>query len=203
MKLAEGARNKSNATSGVGRAVVAYGVAAIVLAGAGFGAYSYFGRLNTAVSVSRLQEKPVSVVRVKTPGEIPFPGPGSKAIQQASNAKSLDVAKRPATPSTRMSPQDWRDLDQALAEEVKRCWKYPDTDNSTSYTPKFKVEFAPDGSVARAPVVLNAEENPAAKAIAASASKAMSSCLKVAMPPRLHANYDEWKVRVIDFNGAT
>jgi hypothetical protein len=114
---------------------------------------------------------------------------------------AVEKPKEPVPP--RMTAAAWRDLDEALARQIKRCWTYPKAKTIAPYAPKMKVVFARDGSLSGAPVLLNGSDDPAAKAIAASARAAMSKCKSLAVPQRFQAHYDEWKVRVIHFDVAT
>jgi colicin import membrane protein len=112
------------------------------------------------------------------------------------------AARPKEPPPAKMSPAAWRELDQALASQIKRCWTYPKTKTIAAYAPKMKVSFARDGSLSGHPVLLNVSADPAAKKIAASATAAMSKCKALAVPQRFQAFYDEWKVRVIHFDVA-
>jgi hypothetical protein len=99
----------------------------------------------------------------------------------------------------KMSVAAWRDLDRALVEQIKHCWTPPDTDNSTTYTPKMRIDFSPDGGLSHSPVILNPGTDPASKAVASSATKAVAQCKSLAVPARFQPYYAEWKTRVVHF----
>ena len=183
----------------MGRAVAAYGVGALILAGGGYAAYFSVGGPGKSAATPATADKPARIAALVPPREAPASVSAPKGALHDPAPKSPDAARKPAT-SARMSAAEWRELDQVLAGEIKRCWTYPDTDNSTAYSPKLKIAFAPDGSMAGAPVLLNPGNDPAAKAVAESATKAMAKCSRFAGPARFHDHYDEWKVRVIHFD---
>jgi hypothetical protein len=106
-------------------------------------------------------------------------------------------------PAVKMTSAAWRELDQALASQVKRCWTYPKAKTIATYAPKMKVVFGRDGALSGTPVLINSSTDPAAKVIAESAKTAMGKCKTLAIPARFQAFYDEWKVRVIHFDVVT
>ena len=207
-KLHSRKKRKSPAFSGPRRVVVA-SVLAIALAGGAYVIWPRVGHPVTSAVRSAPGVQTNQTTRAAATRAVPRPETADRAarpsIPGANVQDAMPPTKRDATakvtPTARkMSPDAWRELDRNLVEQVKRCWTYPDTDNSTNYAPKVKVEFSRDGTISGTPLLLNPGSDPAARWVADKAMKAMSECSNLSVPLRFQAYYGEWKTRVIHFD---
>lgn len=128
--------------------------------------------------------------------------------RQAAGAQSAwatkDTEQQPLNPikpaSVKMSPEQWESLDELFVRELKQCWTRPSHTGPKGYIPKIKVEFGPNGTLLGQPTLINAAGDPASKAQAANAMKAVMDCKQLNVPAIFAPFYDEWRTRVIYFD---
>ena len=94
-----------------------------------------------------------------------------------------------------MSAAEWRTLDTALSDQLRRCWPQADA-RGGGYVPVIKVEFDATGALARKPELIGArtaQEIAAGQALA----NAVARCGPMPVPADLRAFHAQWKVRTI------
>jgi colicin import membrane protein len=122
--------------------------------------------------------------------------------QTASTAKEINrvAALGAATASAaKMSPSLMGQLDEYMIDQYKRCWNPVGVDTGR-YMPKISVRYNVDGSLASEPRLLNPTADPAARALADSALRAIHVCNPLNIPARFQPFYEEWKDRTLSFN---
>jgi colicin import membrane protein len=119
------------------------------------------------------------------------------AGREVSHAASLGA---PSGHAAKMSPSMADALDGYLRERYKQCWNYLSFSEAPRYVPKVRVSFRPDGSLAAAPVLINAPADPTARALADSALRAVRSCDPMKIPAQFAPYYDQWKDSTVAFN---
>jgi colicin import membrane protein len=122
--------------------------------------------------------------------------------QTASTARDLNrVASLGAANANaaKMSPSLMGELDEYMIDQYKRCWNPVGVDTGR-YMPKISVRYNLDGSLASEPRLLNPTADPAARALADSALRAIHICNPLNIPARFQPFYQEWKDRTLSFN---
>ncbi len=164
------------------RAGLPYGLLGIGALAMGILVLTVFLRQQPGAPVTTVTEAPTSPTEHATKAD----------NQPASNAGKAAAAK--------MSPAQWETLDELLVSQFKRCWTYKSRRSSKQYIPKIRVFFEPNGSLQANPALINTPDDPAAKALAASALDAVTRCKQVNIPATFGPFYDEWKTRIIYFD---
>jgi hypothetical protein len=92
-------------------------------------------------------------------------------------------------------------LDAWLTESYLNCWTPPPgMPEGDTYVAQIKVIFNPDGSLSGRPVLLNPPTDPAWRAHAESAMRAVRKCDPLKVPAQYAPYFDEWKVETIHFD---
>ena len=92
-------------------------------------------------------------------------------------------------------------LDAWLTESYLNCWSPPPVmPEGDVYVAEIKVVFNPDGSLSTRPVLLNPPTDPAWRAHAESAMRAVKKCDPLHVPPQYAPYFEEWKVETIHFD---
>ena len=92
-------------------------------------------------------------------------------------------------------------LDAWLTESYLNCWTPPPTmPEGDIYVAEIKVVFNADGSLSARPVLLNPPTDPAWRAHAESAMRAVKKCDPLHVPPQYAPFFDQWKVETIHFD---
>ncbi len=94
--------------------------------------------------------------------------------------------------AARLSPSLLGELNAYLIGQFERCWNYSGID-AGSYTPLINIRLNIDGSLAAEPRLKNPSADPASRALAESALRAVHNCSPVSMPARFMPLYDKWK----------
>jgi hypothetical protein len=145
----------------------------------------------------------------------PQPKP-ARAYDPSAIAKLIGQTKPPATATApgatapqglphhdapRMSMSLASALDAWLTESYLNCWTPPPTmPDGDVYVAQIKVVFNPDGSLSTRPVLLNPPADPAWRAHAESAMRAVKKCDPLHVPPQYAPYFDEWKIETIHFD---
>ena len=130
----------------------------------------------------------------------PKPSPASGAAS-ASNAPAATPQGLPHHDAPKMSVSLASALDAWLTESYLNCWTPPPTmPDGDVYVAEIKVIFKPDGSLSARPVLLNPPDDPAWKAHAESAMRAVRKCDPLRVPPQYAPFFDEWKIETIHFD---
>ncbi len=149
---------------------------------------------------SEAQPKPARVFDpnaiAKLIGE-PKPSTTSTAAHEG-NATPLGL---PHHDAPRMSLSLASALDAWLTESYLNCWSPPPVmPEGDVYVAEIKVVFNPDGSLSTRPVLLNPPTDPAWRAHAESAMRAVKKCDPLHVPPQYAPYFEEWKVETIHFD---
>ncbi len=92
-------------------------------------------------------------------------------------------------------------LDAWLTESYLNCWTPPPAmPDGDTYVAQIKVIFNPDGSLSARPVLLNPPTDPAWRAHAESAMRAVKKCDPLKVPAQYAPFFDQWKVETIHFD---
>lgn len=92
-------------------------------------------------------------------------------------------------------------LDAWLTENYLSCWTPPPTmPDGDVYVAEIKVVFNADGSLSTRPVLLNPPTDPAWRAHAESAMRAVRRCDPLRVPPEYAPFFEEWKIETIHFD---
>ena len=92
-------------------------------------------------------------------------------------------------------------LDAWLTESYLNCWTPPPAmPEGDTYVAQIKVIFNPDGSLSGRPVLLNPPTDPAWRAHAESAMRAVRKCDPLKVPAQYAPYFDQWKVETIHFD---
>jgi hypothetical protein len=92
-------------------------------------------------------------------------------------------------------------LDAWLTESYLNCWTPPPgMPEGDTYVAQIKVVFNPDGSLSGRPVLLNPPTDPAWRAHAESAMRAVRKCDPLKVPAQYAPYFDQWKVETIHFD---
>jgi colicin import membrane protein len=100
--------------------------------------------------------------------------------------------------AARLSPSLIGELNAYLIEQYKRCWNYSGID-AGDYAPHINVRVNMDGSLAAEPRLKNPSSDPASRALAESALRAVRTCSPLDMPARFQPLYDKWKDMTYEF----
>jgi hypothetical protein len=119
----------------------------------------------------------------------------------ASNTGNPTPQGLPHHDAPRMSVSMASALDAWLTESYLNCWTPPPVmPEGDVYVAQIKVVFNPDGSLSARPVLLNPPTDPAWRAHAESAMRAVRKCDPLHVPPQYAPFFDEWKVETIHFD---
>ena len=127
--------------------------------------------------------------------------PKPSTTSTASNAGTAAPQGLPHHDAPRMSLSMASALDAWLTESYLSCWTPPPTmPEGDVYVAQIKVVFNPDGSLSARPVLLNPPTDPAWRAHAESAMRAVKKCDPLHVPPQYAPYFDEWKIETIHFD---
>ena len=92
-------------------------------------------------------------------------------------------------------------LDAWFTEAYLACWSPPPTTpEGERYIADVRVIFNPDGSLSGQPVLLNPPRDPAWRAHAESAVRAVLKCNPLKLPPQYAPYFEQWKSKTIHFD---
>ena len=141
------------------------------------------------------------------PQRVYDPNAIAKLIGQPKPAATTQGAPAP-TPqglphhdAPRMSMSMSAALDAWLTESYLNCWSPPPAmPEGDVYVAQIKVVFSADGSLSARPVLLNPPTDPAWRAHAESAMRAVRKCDPLHVPPQYMPYFEQWKVETIHFD---
>ncbi len=150
---------------------------------------------------SEPQPKPARVYDPNAIAKIigqPKPQSAATASNGAGSATPLGL---PHHDAPRMSVSMASALDAWLTESYLNCWTPPPVmPDGDIYVAQIKVVFNPDGSLSARPVLLNPPNDPAWRAHAESAMRAVRKCDPLRVPPQYAPYFEEWKIETIHFD---
>ncbi len=106
----------------------------------------------------------------------------------------------PAEPA-RMTNAQEADFDAWIVRTYLGCWKQAASPaDSDPYVAYVRLAFRPDGSLAKAPKLVNPPSDPALKPQAKSVMAAVQACNPLAVPAQYRPFYEQWKTKTIHFS---
>ena len=130
----------------------------------------------------------------------PRPPPASGAGAPTSTPVAIPQGL-PHHDAPRMSVSMSSALDAWLTESYLNCWTPPPSlPEGDVYVAEIKVVFNPDGSLSARPILLNPPNDPAWRALAESAMRAVRKCDPLRVPPEYAPYFEQWKVETIHFD---
>lgn len=139
---------------------------------------------------------PNAIAKLIAPIAPPASGAGSPASAPIAIPQGLPHHNAP-----RMSVSMSSALDAWLTESYLNCWTPPPTlPEGDVYVAEIKVVFNPDGSLSARPILLNPPNDPAWRALAESAMRAVRKCDPLRVPPEYAPYFEQWKVETIHFD---
>ena len=107
----------------------------------------------------------------------------------------------PTQNAPRMSLSLSAALDAWLTDSYLRCWSPPPTmPEGVRYVAEVRVAFNADGSLAGQPVLVNPPSDPAWRAHAESAVRAVAKCNPLRVPAQYAPYFDQWKTKTVHFD---
>ena len=100
-----------------------------------------------------------------------------------------------------MSQAQETDFNSWIVKTYLGCWKPQAQPAETDpYVAKVRLAFKADGSLAKAPKLVNPPSDPALRPQAKSVMQAVHSCNPLAVPAQYRPFYEQWKTKTIHFN---
>jgi hypothetical protein len=107
----------------------------------------------------------------------------------------------PPLPPAHMTNAQQADFESWIVKTYLGCWKPPaQPADSDPYVARVRLAFKPDGSLAKAPKLVNPPSDPALKPQAKSVMQAVEACNPLSVPAQYRPFYEQWKSRTIQFN---
>ncbi len=160
-------------------------------------------------SLAKLVAKAKSEAPPKEPAKLAVKTYDPNAIAKLlGQTKTADASPTGSTPqglptqhAARMSPSLSSALDAWLTEAYLGCWSPPPAaPDGERYVADVRVIFNPDGSLSGQPVLLNPPRDPAWRAHAESAMRAVLKCNPMRVPPQYAPYFEQWKTKTIHFD---
>lgn len=127
------------------------------------------------------------------------PAPAAAAGQPGAPAPTPQGLPHRDAPKMSMSMASA--LDAWLTESYLACWTPPPgMPEGDVYVAAIKVVFKPDGSLSARPVLLNPPTDPAWRAHAESAMRAVRKCDPLHVPAEYAPYFEQWKIETIHFD---
>ncbi|HLW92571.1 MAG TPA: cell envelope biogenesis protein TolA, partial [Roseiarcus sp.] len=130
----------------------------------------------------------------------------AKLLGQSKPTKAEQVASTtpqglPTQNMQHMSPSLSAALDGWLTDAYLRCWQPPPTmPEGAKYVAEIKVAFNVDGSLSARPLLINPPSDPAWRAYAESAMRAVLKCNPLQVPPQYVPYFEQWKNKTVHFD---
>ena len=184
-------------------AQTAAGLATIV---AGVYLFEYFAPRHPpsqVVSETRSQPAPISPAPSAASNAAPAPAP--RVLANASTAHNDDEAppmpiKRPPPTRSIVAVRDPA-LDSWFIKSYLRCWTPPATlPPGEKYAAQIRVLHNADGSLTGGPVLVNPPSDPAWRAYADSAVRAVAKCNPLQVPARYLPHFEQWRKMTLHFS---
>jgi colicin import membrane protein len=144
--------------------------------------------------------------RVDTPHQAYDPTAIAKIIGAVKSGPNRQMAAltaqgTAAANAPHMSPSMSASLDGWLQEAYLNCWTQPPTmPPGVKYVAKVAVAFNPDGSLSTQAQLVNPPSDPAWRAYADSAMRAVQRCNPLHVPPQYAPYYEQWKAKTVHFD---
>jgi colicin import membrane protein len=119
-------------------------------------------------------------------------------IEQVASATPLGS---PTQNAQRLSPSLAAAIDGWLTDAYLRCWQPPPTmPDGAKYVAEIRVAFNPDGSLSAHPLLINPPPDPAWRAYADSAMRAVLRCNPLQVPPQYAPYFEQWRTKTVHFD---
>jgi hypothetical protein len=132
----------------------------------------------------------------------PAPHPTASPTSARTDDEAAKPAKRPPQPPTR-SIATARDpaLESWFVKSYLRCWAPPTAlPPGEKYAAQIRVTHNADGSLMGGPVLVNPPSDPAWRAFADSAVRAVAKCNPLQVPARYASHFEQWKKLTLHFS---
>jgi hypothetical protein len=170
---------------------------AVVVVGLALGLYAYHGHRPQVASTAQRPVVAAVAPAAPAPAATPRPATPEPAPQPPPRREASVEAYKPMSAAVRTAFDSW------LMGAYAKCWhapkKLPDAD---PYLPKVRVNFREDGELAAPPKLVNPPSDPAWKAHAEAALKAVKGCDPLHVPDKYAEYYPAWKSRTVYFDPA-
>jgi colicin import membrane protein len=89
-----------------------------------------------------------------------------------------------------------------LRNQLHRCWQAPAAAKNVVRppVPRIRLSLNQDGSLARAPTLINPSSDPLFRSVADTAAHAASRCSPLRVPAEYQPYYQEWKELIVNFD---
>ncbi len=125
----------------------------------------------------------------------------SKSSADATPTGAATPQGLPNQHAARMSPSLSAGLDAWLTEAYLNCWTPPPTmPEGERYVAEVRVAFNADGTLAGAPLLVNPPNDPAWRAHAESAVRAVLKCNPLHIPPQYAPYFEQWRTKTVHFD---
>lgn len=142
------------------------------------------------------------------PTETKFDASKISALLNKKSPGRTEVAARETAPETtagtakgvasKLSMSQRTGIDNAVREQVMQCWNPPvGAANDGSLAVRVQFTLNPDGTLSGGPTVMNSSSNPAFRAAAGAATRAVQRCAPLKLPADA---YDYWRQVTINFD---
>ncbi|MGO9026480.1 MAG: cell envelope biogenesis protein TolA [Beijerinckiaceae bacterium] len=129
--------------------------------------------------------------------------PERKASTNHTLAQTASLGS-PTSNAPKMSPSLMAQMEGWFQDHFQACWTTPISEPSgPKYVPMVHVPLNLDGSLAAEPVLVNPPSDPAWRALAESAVRAVRKCNPLPIPERFKPYYEEWRGRTVRFTVET
>jgi hypothetical protein len=116
------------------------------------------------------------------------------------SALAPSATPEPAPPQ-RMTASEEASLDAWMIKTYLACWKpAAQPADASPYVARVRLKFKPDGSLLKAPKLVNPPSDPAQKPQAKSVLQAVKACDPLPIPAQYRSFYGQWKTRTIHFD---
>ncbi|RBP02011.1 hypothetical protein DFR50_1568 [Roseiarcus fermentans] len=117
------------------------------------------------------------------------------------SARPAHDAAAPPAPPQRMTGAQEAEFEAWIVRTYLGCWRAPaQPADSDPYVARVRLAFKPDGSLARAPKLVNPPSDPALKPQAKSVMQAVQACNPLSVPAQYRPFYEQWRTQTIQFN---
>jgi hypothetical protein len=107
----------------------------------------------------------------------------------------------PTQNAQRLSPSMSAAIDGWLTDAYLRCWQPPPTmPEGAKYVAEIRVAFNADGSLSAHPALVNPPSDPAWRAYADSAMRAVLRCNPLQVPPQYAPFFEQWRTKTVHFD---
>ena len=196
------ARRAVPSSAALRTAVLRAGFAGVAL-GAGVGLYVFHGRkVEVAVREQRAVAVDARPAAVEATAEKPPPvvepvAPKPSAVPEPPQRETSRELAKPMSAALKAAFDSW------LMGAYAKCWRAPrNVPEGDPYLPKVRVAFKADGALAAPPKLVNPPSDPAWRAHAEAALKAVKGCDPLHVPDKYAEYYPAWRSRTIYFDSA-